>query len=184
MQWYYSKNGTQLGPVEENELRSKIASGEVSPADLVWRDGMTDWLPSARVPELAESVALAANRGDSGQITGGVTNTPYAPPASGYPGAMAHAPGSGKATASMVLGIVSVVFGICGCYGFLISLPCGILAVVFGSQWKKAAQLNPALAPELGKANAGLVMGWIGIGISLLFTLGFIVFGVASNAFR
>ncbi|RYD40520.1 MAG: DUF4339 domain-containing protein, partial [Verrucomicrobiaceae bacterium] len=59
MQWYYSKNGTQLGPVEEGELRGKIASGEISSSDLVWREGMTDWLPSSKVSELA-SVAPAS----------------------------------------------------------------------------------------------------------------------------
>ncbi len=52
MQWYYSKNGTQLGPVEESELRAKLGSGEISAADLVWRDGMSDWLAAARVAEL------------------------------------------------------------------------------------------------------------------------------------
>lgn len=60
MQWYYSKNGTQLGPVEESDLRGKIASGEISSTDLVWKEGMTDWLPSARVPDLAGVAAVVA----------------------------------------------------------------------------------------------------------------------------
>jgi hypothetical protein len=57
MQWYYSKNGRQLGPVEESELRAKLASGEVAQTDLVWRDGMGDWRPAGGVPELARPVA-------------------------------------------------------------------------------------------------------------------------------
>jgi hypothetical protein len=44
MQWYYSKNGSQLGPVEQGGILSKLASGEISPSDMVWREGMTDWL--------------------------------------------------------------------------------------------------------------------------------------------
>lgn len=80
MQWYYSKNGTQLGPVEESDLRSKIAMGEVSPNDLVWRDGMTDWLPAAKVAELAGgSTAMTP------PVTGGTVGTPYSPPRSQMP---------------------------------------------------------------------------------------------------
>lgn len=89
MQWYYSKNGTQLGPVDESSLRSKIASGEVSPTDLVWRDGMTDWLPSGRVPEFSAPSPEFQNPAATGEITGGSANTPYSPPRSpvgGYTG--------------------------------------------------------------------------------------------------
>ena len=45
MSWYYSKNGTQLGPVTEQELKAKGGSGEVLATDLVWKEGMPDWLP-------------------------------------------------------------------------------------------------------------------------------------------
>ncbi len=60
MQWYYSKNATQLGPVSQDELRTKLASGEVSGTDMVWREGLPDWRPAATMPELA--VPLAETR--------------------------------------------------------------------------------------------------------------------------
>lgn len=47
--WFYSKNGAQLGPVPESEMRNKLASGEISGTDLVWREGMSEWLPAIRV---------------------------------------------------------------------------------------------------------------------------------------
>jgi len=72
MQWYYSKHGTQLGPVDIQVLRHKVATGEVSPSDLVWRDGMPDWLPSSQVPDLRPTAAAP--------IVGGNLNSPYAPP--------------------------------------------------------------------------------------------------------
>jgi Interferon-induced transmembrane protein/GYF domain 2 len=77
MQWYYSKNGTQLGPVEENVLRAKLASGEVAMTDLIWREGLPDWQPAARVQELgvAGPPAMAP-------APGGVTASPYSPPQS------------------------------------------------------------------------------------------------------
>lgn len=73
MQWYYSKNGTQLGPVAESELRAKLAAGEISQIDMVWRDGMTDWLPVAKIPEL--SIPPAATLRAPAQAS------PYQPPA-------------------------------------------------------------------------------------------------------
>jgi hypothetical protein len=53
MQWYYSKNSTQLGPISDAEIRGKLASGEIGAADMVWKEGMSDWLPVSRVPELS-----------------------------------------------------------------------------------------------------------------------------------
>lgn len=61
-----------------DELRARIASGEVSPHDLVWRDGMQNWQPAGSVPELAQ---------DAGGY--GVAPPAYAPPPNypqpGYP---------------------------------------------------------------------------------------------------
>ncbi|MES2923273.1 MAG: CD225/dispanin family protein [Verrucomicrobiota bacterium] len=78
MQWYYSKNGTQLGPVEESELRGKLASGEVSTADLLWREGMPDWQPAAKVAELNAVVPPSF----APPSPGDVTQSPYSPPQS------------------------------------------------------------------------------------------------------
>jgi len=49
--WYYSKNGMQMGPLSHEELSSKAKGGEIQAADLVWKEGMTDWKPLAQVPE-------------------------------------------------------------------------------------------------------------------------------------
>lgn len=183
MQWFYSKNGTQLGPVEESELRAKLASGEVAKVDLVWREGMTDWLPAAEVAELATLTAVTAAPPAIPPVSADVVNSPYAPPVSSGYGVQPQlaGQGSGKATASMVLGIVGLVFGLCGCYGLMIALPCCILAIIFGGQFKQDAALNPALAGELGKAKAGVIMGWIGLGLTLLITGSFFVFGIVSG---
>jgi hypothetical protein len=190
MQWYYSKNGTQLGPVAQGELITKLASGEVSPSDLVWKDGMGDWIPASQVAELrsvgaAPSVPPLA----AAEQVSTAPDSPYVSPVSNpvpqpYSPVPVAVPGSGKATASMVLGIVSVVTGLCGCYGLVIAVTCGILAIIFGGQVKKEAVLNPALAPELGKVKAGVIMGWIGMGISVLFTILMIAMGLASGAMQ
>ena len=42
--WFYSKDETRLGPVTEDELKRLAADGQLKPNDLVWRDGMSDWV--------------------------------------------------------------------------------------------------------------------------------------------
>lgn len=51
--WYYSKNRQQNGPVPLEDLVRLVGTGTVAPTDLVWREGMTDWLPVAEVPEFS-----------------------------------------------------------------------------------------------------------------------------------
>jgi len=192
MQWYYSKNGTQLGPVPQAELVAKLASGEVSLYDLVWKDGMADWIPASRVPELSSSSAQAptAPAPPPAPVPADPSSaTPYVPPASNpvpqpYSPVPGPVPGAGKATASLVLGIVALVTGLCGCYGLVIAITCGILAIVFGNQVKKEAALNPALHGELGKVKAGIITAWIGIGISVVFTIVLFALGAVSAAMQ
>jgi hypothetical protein len=51
-QWYYSRSGQQLGPVTGSELRQLAVQGLLSPIDLIWREGLTDWLPASRIKGL------------------------------------------------------------------------------------------------------------------------------------
>jgi hypothetical protein len=57
-QWYYTTNGTQRGPVSGEELNRLARNGQLKAGDLVWRDGMPDWIPLGQAKELfaAESV--------------------------------------------------------------------------------------------------------------------------------
>ena len=51
--WYYSRGGAQLGPVDQSTLRMMAVSGQLSPEDLVWSEGMGNWQPATSVPSLA-----------------------------------------------------------------------------------------------------------------------------------
>ena len=53
-QWYLSKNGQALGPLEEDKLIALIHAGDVSPVDLVYQAGATEWLPISEVAELSQ----------------------------------------------------------------------------------------------------------------------------------
>ena len=43
--WYFVRNGQQQGPVSSTELRQSVA-----PTDLVWKNGMPEWVPAHAVP--------------------------------------------------------------------------------------------------------------------------------------
>lgn len=51
-QWYYKKDGQQIGPASEIEMRELANSFKLAPEDLVWRVGMDDWLPASSINEL------------------------------------------------------------------------------------------------------------------------------------
>ena len=70
-------------------------------------------------------------------------------------------PGRGKATASMVLGIISLVFAWFG-YSALIAIVLAIVGLVLGVQAKKEL---PPQEPQ-GMATAGIVCSIIGLVLS------------------
>ena len=68
--WYAHIGGKQYGPVAIEELRDWMQQDRVAPSDLVWREGMADWTPAGKVPELS----------------GGASPQPGQPPLPGQPG--------------------------------------------------------------------------------------------------
>jgi len=53
MSWYYIQSGNQCGPVADEELAGKVRSGELRSTDLIWQEGMTDWMPVSQVPQFS-----------------------------------------------------------------------------------------------------------------------------------
>ena len=69
MDWYYSDDGKQAGPVADEALMDLVRSGKIRPDTIVWHSGLPAWTPygqiagagvaSAAVPPLMSSVAAA-----------------------------------------------------------------------------------------------------------------------------
>ena len=159
-QWYYGSSAGQHGPVEENELRAMIASGGVGPQTLVWRDGMNDWVPLQSVAEF-----------------GGQSISPYPAP---YPAPPAYYPqgqmvNSGLAIASMVCGIAGYLT--CWFVGIL-----GIPAVICGHMAINQINNSPVPVAGRGMAIAGLILGYLGILITLGAVLSFVFAIVAAGS--
>lgn len=76
----------------------------------------------------------------------------------------------GFSITSMVLGIVSIVF----CCVTYISVPCAILAIIFGVIGKKRG--------AKGMATAGFVLGIVTLSLGVLFMLS--IFSIVMTAFE
>lgn len=63
--WYLTKNGQQSRPFDPQALKQLAASGQIGLSDLVWKDGMAEWLPAGRVrglfPEVHKTLAVAVS---------------------------------------------------------------------------------------------------------------------------
>ncbi len=137
-------------------MQRLLAAGDLGSRDLVWHEGMADWLPAGEVAELGSGGPAPAL---AGSAMGGF------PAGAGRPGLVAQR--QGLALASMICGIVAI-FGLCVWLG----LPAGIAAVVLGHMAKSRIRRDPGSFTGKGMATAGLVTGYLAIVASLLLGLG------------
>lgn len=74
---------------------------------------------------------------------------------------------NGMATASLILGILSIVLGFFGWLGII----CGILAIIFSVVAKNKIKADPSMAGSSGQAKTGLITGIIGVVIGLVIII-------------
>lgn len=166
--WYCNVRGQQSGPLTDDAFRRLALSGQLQPADLVWQEGMPQWVPAMTVRGLFAPAPQQA-------MPGPFAPTPAAPFGNGAApmyGAAGYAPQQfgqqlpmGMAVAAMVLGIVSLAL-FCVIY---LAVPCGILAIILG----KIAMTNAdrGITGGRGMAKAGLVMGIIACAIAIILVI-------------
>jgi hypothetical protein len=59
-EWHYTRNGQQAPePVSSSGLRQLASSGQLLPTDLVWQEGMPNWMPASSVKGLFGDRAVA-----------------------------------------------------------------------------------------------------------------------------
>ena len=173
MEWFYSNNGKQEGPISESELKAKIGSGLVKTSELAWHEGMNDWQPISSISALAplESVATAPIEATATETP---ASAPAPAPASAQPAAPSpyQSPGSsvnttadptpGKALPSyMWQSIVTTL---------LCCLPFGIVAIVYAAKVDGLKQSGDLAAARAASNSAKL---WVNIsaGIGLLIII-------------
>ena len=191
--YYVGKNGQQTGPFTLDQVQAKYASGEISPTDLMWKEGTADWKAASTFSELQSPAAAApASVPAPSPSFGGPASTPVStkvdpsptvlPPSSSIPGAMNTGypmPGpvgprqNPMAITGMVLGIVSILT-VCCCYGFPFNVA-GIVFSIIG-----LTQINKDPINQLGKplALTGLILSIL----SIVLVVALLAFGFTANA--
>ncbi|MER5743213.1 SPFH domain-containing protein [Streptomyces sp. NPDC002225] len=51
-QWFLGVDGTQQGPYDRAALAGLVSAGTLTRTALVWREGMSGWLPAGQVPDI------------------------------------------------------------------------------------------------------------------------------------
>jgi len=181
MDWYYSNNGTQTGPITESELKAKVAAGLIQPSELAWCEGMTDWKPISTIPSLAAASVPASETGpDIGETTpdeaAPVTTTPpaTAPASAASPAASSpyQTPGAsvtttadptpGKDIPTYMWQSIAVTLLCC--------LPFGVVAIVYAAKVDGLKQAGDLAAARAASNSAKL---WVNLsaGVTLLLIL-------------
>lgn len=194
MNFYFAQGDAQKGPVAIDQLLSQGVRGDT----LVWREGMSGWQRADSVAELrhlfppapmaAPQPPAAAPQYAPPPQSYAAPQQPYAPPPQqyapapqqypppmqpyaqtygqpmqmGYGQPVPPAPGNGISIASLVLGIIAIPMTCV--YGLGIIL--AILAVIFGHVGHSQSKAQTGQAN--GMATAGLVCGYISLGIVVL----------------
>lgn len=147
---HVNRGATSLGILSEQEVREGLRTGRFAPTDIGWREGMANWQP---LSQFAEFSGLEAGAAAAPPLQTGTT----------YPIA---APATVRRTEplaiwSLVLSVLSLF-----CCGFVLGVPgviCGHLALSNISK-------NPNLEGR-GMALAGVVIGYVGIALWILWLL-------------
>lgn len=146
-------DGKEYGPISAEVLRQWLAEGRANGQTKVLPEGTTEWKTIAELPEFTVATVAAA-----------------APPSPPGPISMAPAPRNNSyALWAMILGILSLTFGLCCCYGLPFSVPGIICSTMAFSQIKR----DPLTQQGKGMAMAGLILSILSILVAiLLFALG------------
>jgi hypothetical protein len=160
--------GQQLGPFPPEEIRNRLARGELQLNDLAWTDGLADWVPLSSLPGFSP---IPAPPPLNAPIP---LQTRYVPPQFQYQPQPSPASRptstSGLAIASLVCGILSLVI-----LPIISSLP----AIICGHLARSQVKTSGGTIGGAGIALAGLIMGYLGF-----FCIGLIVFaGIALPVF-
>src|SRR6185295_377487 len=54
--WFYVKDDKRLGPVDFEQLVGLLLGGQLPQGALVWHQGLREWSPADRIPEIAEQL--------------------------------------------------------------------------------------------------------------------------------
>ncbi len=149
-------DGKEYGPIGADQLRQWIQEGRANAQTKVLAEGAAEWKALSEFPEflavLGTPPGLMAVPGPIQVVQAPVTNP--------------------MAITGMILGIISLTFGLCCCYGLPFSVP----GIIFSSV--AISQINKDPQRQLGKGMAitGLVLSILAILVGVVLM---ILWGIA-----
>ncbi len=169
MEIHVARGGQQSGPFPLDEVRRQLAAGELSPEDLAWTEGQTEWVQLRSFPGLnATAPTLPLPAAPTPPTLPAQTTAASLPAAAAYlppAPAAARVEQSGLAIASLILGILGVT-----AVPVITSVP----AVICGHMAKAEIRKSGGRLSGEGMATAGLITGYFSLVCCILFVIGLI----------
>lgn len=113
-QWYIHKDGVQKGPFTIDQLRQQFNSGLLGPSDMVWTEGMAQWIQAGQLKLLSAGPAVVPPHvvGSSAPPAGAGYQQPH----------YGHyaAPGAAPKGKGGLIALIVILVAILGLGGFLV----------------------------------------------------------------
>jgi hypothetical protein len=181
--WYYAAANDRRGPHSEAEMKDLLARGEITPATLVWSEGMADWVPASAtnlIPRLDVDPAAPVSPLAPTASPAPPATTGYASRAPAYASAGSGTAPEGLRGWMQFCGIMSIIGGALqclSCIGALVGIPMIIAGTAFtgaASRLDALSGLDTKTVDVLTRLRSGFKT--MGIGIILSMVMMIIVF--------
>jgi hypothetical protein len=170
MQWFYVNEQRQQTEVSADELKRKAESGELASDTLVWREGIPEWIPlSKAMGELGGAPLPPPPSPASGAGTVATAAAVGAAAAAAAPSAYQPAP-QVRPTDGNAIGAL-----ICSILGFVVCPILFIVGIVMGNAAQTKIRASGGTIDGEGLAKAGVIIGWIGVGLMVLAIVLYVV---------
>ncbi len=85
-EWYVQRNEKKLGPFSNKDLRRLVAAGKLTSGDMLWKEGLPEWVAASRVESLCGNEASVSTQ----SLMSASAATPTGPASSQVPADFAN----------------------------------------------------------------------------------------------
>lgn len=172
--FHVGRDGRQLGQFNGSQLRDGLVSGEFKSTDLVWRDGMANWLPLVSMLVLNGETIKTDEVVISGAAQGESSPNVRVVIGSDRQVILDQRPTSGYAIACLVIGAAPILVCPVGLISWLPGLICGHIAL---SRIKE----QDSKFQGTGIAIAGLILNYLWLLMLAGAIIFFVMIGMAAK---